>query len=86
MPTKHPKVGDPIELGICLGNAMEPGHRTGRLVGIVHNPEREIERYVLRCYASGDGEYPTGDYRTTSGVFLVPHRLTSDGVCKSGDH
>ena len=64
MATKHARVGDLIELGTCIGNGMEPGYREGRLVGIVHRPEREIEakrRIVdLGWHHLGDEDYGWG--------------------------
>lgn len=77
----HAKAGDPVRLGTCIGFGMEPGYRMGRLVGIVHNPQREIERYVMREFAPGDGWYPTGGYRTTALPFLTPHRLAEGEQC-----
>ena len=70
---KHARPGDPIQLGVCIGNAMEPGDRCGRLVAIRHHAERQIERFIIRCYQPGDGAWPTGEYRSTSIIGLVPH-------------
>ena len=76
MPCKsphHQSVGDKIALGVCLGHFMEPGVRWARLVAI-RNREDSIKKYVVRMFAPGDGSYPTGEYRTTSSLFLVPHK------------
>lgn len=68
MATKHAKVGDLIELGTCIGNGMEPGYREGRLVGIVHRPEREIER--MKTVQTGLAE---------RGIILHPKDAFSSG-------
>lgn len=76
MPCKSPhyrSAGDEIALGVCLGHPMEPGVRWARLVAI-RNGEDSIKKYVVRMFAPGDGSYPTGEYRTTSSLFLVPHK------------
>lgn len=76
MSTKHVHPGAHIQLGVCIGHTIEWGDRVGRLVGIRHNPDHEIHRFVVRKYAPGDGEFPTGGYFTTSHLFLTPHRLS----------
>ena len=73
MSSRHQSVGDPIELGACLGHPMDPGERWGRLVAIRHG-EDNLHRSVVRMFLEGDGAFPTGELRTTSVVFLVPHR------------
>lgn len=72
---KHSNFDDPVEIGTCLANPMEVYERNCRLVGIVHNPDREIHRYVLRQFKDGDGAFPTGKYFTTSIIGLAPHLL-----------
>lgn len=62
---RHSYPGCRIELGTCIGYAIEPGVMAGRLVAIFHHPEREIQRYLIQC--------PDGTYFTTSLHGLVPH-------------
>ena len=66
----HVKVGDTVALGACLGHAMEPSWRWGRLVAIRHH-EEGIKKYVIRKYNPEDVLWPTGGYCTT--WLLVPH-------------
>lgn len=70
---KHSQPGQHIELGTCIGFAIEPSMRSGRLVGIVHNPKQEMFRYIIRKFKEGDVAFPTGDYITMSKPFLIPH-------------
>ena len=70
---KHARPGQSVELGTCIGFAVDPGVRSGRLVGIVRDPEREMYRYVIRKFKEGDVAFPTGDYITTSISLLIPH-------------
>lgn len=76
----HAHTGDPVTLGVCIGFAMEADQRFGRLVAIRKGPMLEIERYVIREYVAGDGEFPTGGYRTSSRMFLIPHYI-GEGTC-----
>jgi hypothetical protein len=75
----HSRPGDPVQLGTCIGFGQEPTSRWGRLVGIIHQ-EEGIQKYVVRMFRKGDKDFPTGAYRTTSIMFLVPH-LSSDEEC-----
>ena len=68
---KHARPGNRVELGTCIGYAMEPGDRMGRLVAILHSLDQQ--RFVVRCYTPGDGAWPTGEYRSTSIIGLVLH-------------
>jgi hypothetical protein len=77
MTTRHACVGDRVELGTCIGFGMEPGARWGRLVGIYKDGRAPIQQYVVREYVRGDGEFPTGGYRTT--WLLVPHYPGPEG-------
>ena len=70
---KHARPGQTVELGTCIGFAQEPGMRSGRLVGIVRDPAREMFRYIIRKFKEGDVAFPTGDYITMSKPFLIPH-------------
>lgn len=72
---QHSQIGDEVEIGTCMANPMEPMDRNSRLVGIVHEPDREIQRYVLREFAEGDYAFPTGRFFTTSIIGLCPHLL-----------
>lgn len=75
----HSAQGQPVELGVCLGFAIEPDERWGRLVGIRRDECRPIQRYIVREYAPGDGEFPTGGYSTTSQVYLIAHEAPEGG-------
>lgn len=84
--------GGHIELGDTLGYVQEPCDRWGRLVGIRRNPDREIERYIVREFTDGDGRFPTGDYATTSIIGMAewrcptcsgPTRETVSMVCQT---
>jgi hypothetical protein len=61
-----------IRLGATLGFTIEPGQRWGRLVGIRKDDVPEIERYIVREFRDGDRDWPTGGYRTTSYLFVIP--------------
>lgn len=65
--------GSTVRLGMCLGFRTEPSFRYGRLVGIRRRPDTEMERYIVRRYSPGDGEFPTGSLVSTSSRGLVPH-------------
>lgn len=72
--THHAKPGDTIKLGTCLGSAVEPYMRWARLVGILHGGAG-FKRFIVRTFKEDDGYFPTGEYRTTSLMFLTPHEL-----------
>lgn len=80
----HSASGQPVELGVCLGFAIEPDERWGRLVGIRRDQCPPIQRYIVREYAPGDGEFPTGGYSTTSKAFLIAHEAS--GGCRESAH
>ena len=63
---KHARPGDRVELGTCIGYAMEPGDRKGRLVAILHSLDQK--RFVVRCYAPGDGASALGANTWASGT------------------
>jgi len=67
--TNAPEPGDPVEIGVTLGNGTEPDIRWARLVGIDKH-EEGIRKYVVREFRPGDTWYPTGAYTTT--WLLVP--------------
>lgn len=64
----------PLPIGATLGTYIEPSVRYARLVARRKGVVRPLERCVIRLFREGDGDFPTGEYRTVSEVFMVPWR------------
>lgn len=73
----HAVPGDRVRLGTCIGHALEPGERWGRLVAIRHH-EEGMQRYILREYRDGDGAWPTGKHFCT--WLIVPHTYREEST------
>ena len=61
--------GDRAALGDTLGHPQEPEIRWARLVGFCHTCP-PIEQIIIRLYANPKERWPSGEYRTTSPIFM----------------